>query len=234
MGIMSKHVAGRATLAIMWCVLAASLSSPAQQGAAMGGPLSVRTTSLPKGYLRQEYRFQLEAQGGISPLKWQFTGGSLPRGIALSEDGLLAGIPSEAGSFHFVVTVTDSGKPAQQQNQELDLQVVAPLLVAWSRDPKVAGKRVEGAVKVSNQTGQDFDLTVIVLAVSEKGRATAVGYQHFALKKNTIDLEIPFGENLPRGAYEVNVDVVAEVAATNTIYRARLVTGEKLRVQQGP
>jgi hypothetical protein len=215
-------------------LLALAGTAAAQQGAATGQPLSVRTTSLPKGYVRQGYRFQLEGQGGITPLKWQLTGGSLPRGIAISEDGSLAGIPSEAGSFHFVVTMTDSGKPAQQRNQELDLQVVAPLLVAWSRDPKIAGHRVEGAIKVSNQTGEDFDVTMVALAVDENGRATAVGYQHLALKKNTIDLEIPFGENLPQGAYEVNVDVVAEVAAINTIYRVRLVTADKLRVQQGP
>jgi hypothetical protein len=61
-----------------------------------------------------------------------------------------------------------------------------------------------------------------------------VGYQHFVLKNNTVDFEIPFGENLPHGAYALNLDAVAEVEATNTIYRARLVTGEKLQVQQGP
>jgi len=73
-----------------------------------------------------------------------------------------------------------------------------------------------------------------MLAVNEIGRATAVGYQHFTLKNNTADLEIPFGENLPRGSYDLNVDAVAEVPATNTIYRARLVPKEKLVVQQGP
>ena len=93
---------------------------------------------------------------------------------------------------------------------------------------------MECAVKAFNQTEQDFDLTVIVLAVNEIGRAIAVGYQHFTLNKSTADLELAFGENLPRGTYEVHVDVVGEVAATNTIYRARLVTGEKLQVQQGP
>ena len=63
--------------------------------------------------------------------------------------------------------------------------------------PKVNGRRVEGSIKVSNQTEQDFDFTFIALAVDPNGRATAVGYQHFALKKNTEEFEIPFGENLP-------------------------------------
>jgi hypothetical protein len=176
----------------------------------------------------------LEAQGGILPLKWEVTAGAQPEGIDLSPDGNLTGVPTEVDSFHFIVTVTDSGKPARALKKEFTLDVVAPLLVEWSRRPKVNGRRVEGAIKVSNQTEQDFDFTFIALAVDPTGRATAVGYQHFTLKKNTEEFEIPFGENLPFGAYDLSADGVAEVAATNTIYRARLSTGEKLQVQQGP
>ena len=197
-----------------------------QSGAAIGPPLAVQTVSPPKGFLRQPYHFQLEARGGITPLKWQVTEGALPRGITLSEDGTLSGAPTEVGRFRCVVTVTDSGKPAQQLNQLLSFEVVAPLLVQWSRYPKIVGPRVEGAVKVSNQTGQDFDFTVIALAVDETGRATAVGYQHFTLKQATLDFEIPFGENLPHGAYTLHLDAVGEVEATNTIYRARLASGQ--------
>ena len=101
---------------------------------------------------------------------------------------------------------------------------MAPLLIEWSKKPKITGRRLEGSIKVSNQTGQDFDLTFVALAVDPTGRATAVGYQHFTLKNNTDDFEIPFGENLPFGAYELHADAIAEVAETNTIYRARLTT----------
>ena len=87
---------------------------------------------------------------------------------------------------------------------------------------------------MSNQTEQDFDLTAIVMAVNEIGRATAIGYQRINLKKGTAELEIPFGENLPFGSYELDADVVAEVAATNSIYRARLVPKERFQIQQGP
>jgi hypothetical protein len=86
---------------------------------------------------------------------------------------------------------------------------------------------------VSNQTDRDFDLTVIVLAVNDIGRATAIGYQHFNLKKETRDLDIPFGETLSRGNYAVNVDVVGEEPISNRIFRARLVTGKET-VTQGP
>ena len=146
----------------------------------------------------------------------------------------MEGSPTQLGDFHFVLTLSDSGRPAQERNREFVLHVLSPLLVQWSNPARINGQRIEGSVKVSNPTGNDVDLTAVVLAVNEIGRATAIGYQHFTLKHDTIDLEIPFGENLPRGAYEVNVDVVAENAESNTIRRARLVTPGKLQVVQGP
>jgi len=209
-------------------------TSSAQQGGAIGEPIVLQTTSLPKGFLRQPYHFKLEAQGGILPLRWEITAGAQPPGVDLSIDGNLTGAPTEVDSFHFIVTITDSGKPARSQKKEFTIDVVAPLLVEWSKKPKVNGRRVEGAIKVSNQTDQDFDFTFIALAVDATGRATAVGYQHFTLKKNTDEFEIPFGENLPFGTYELDADAIAEVAATNTIHRVHLATQEKLQVQQGP
>jgi hypothetical protein len=206
----------------------------AQQGAASGPPLEVATSTLPKGYLRQLYEARLDARGGITPLKWDVTGGNLPAGIILKPDGVLTGAPTETGEFQFVVTVTDSGKPAAQRNQPLVLKIVSPLVVQWGKYPRVSGPRIEGSILVSNQTERDFDLTAIVMAVAENGRATAIGYQRIPLKKDTDSLEIPFGENLPFGAYELNADVVGEVAATNSIYRARLVPKEKIVIQQGP
>jgi len=209
-------------------------SSTAQQGAATGEPIVLATAPLPKGFLRQPYHFKLEAQGGITPLRWEVTNGSPPEGIELAPDGTLSGTPLEVDSFHFVVTVTDSGRPVAQKKKEFSLEVVAPLVVEWSKKPKITGHRLDAAIRVSNQTGEDFDFTVIALAVNENGRATAVGYQHFTLKKDTDEFEIPFGENLPQGSYDVNVDAVGEVEATNTIFRARLAPGGKLQVVQGP
>jgi hypothetical protein len=225
---------GRARLLLLLLFLPLLVGvANSQQGTGAGGELAVQTRSLPNGFVRREYRRPLLAEGGVTPLKWEISTGALPRGLVLSADGLLSGVPGESGVFRFVVTVTDSGNPSHQRNQELALRVIAPLLVEWSRYPKVSGQRVEGTVKVSNQTDDDFDLTFVAVAVNENGRATALGYQRFTLKKGTIDMEIPFGENLPHGTYEVNVDAVGEVAATNTIDRTRLVAN-KLDVQQGP
>jgi len=218
----------------LFLVLALLGSSPAQQGAATGEPLMFQTDLLPKGFLRRPYHFKLEAQGGITPLNWEVTSGTPPPGVELAPDGTLSGAPTEVDSFHFVVNITDSGKPTAQKKKEYTLDVVAPLVVEWSKKPKITGHRLEAAIRVSNQTGDDFDFTVVALAVDETGRATAVGYQRFTLKKNTDEFEIPFAENLPQGNYDLNVDAVGEVEATNAIYRARLAPGAKLQVVQGP
>lgn len=216
------------------CLCVVGSVAAAQQGAATGEPLVVLTTNLPKAYLRQHYEVHLEARGGITPLRWEITEGALPEGVLLARDGVLSGAPTETGEFRFTVTVTDGGRPAVQRNQQLVLTVVAPLMAQWGRYPKVTGRRLEGSITLSNQTGQDFDLTVIMMAVNEIGRATAIGYQRFTLRKDTTSVEIPFGENLPRGSYELDVDAVAEVAATNSIYRARMVPKERFQVQEGP
>jgi Putative Ig domain len=229
MGVANLRSAAFAIGPLLLCVLITSLGV-AQQA----GTLTIRAPSLSSAFVSQAYRVQLEAQNGTTPYKWLVSRGSLPKGLSLSEDGLLSGVPLEAGQFHFVVTVADSAKPAQQQDQELVLQVLAPLLAKWGSYPKVNGQRIEGSLKVSNQTGDGFDLTVIVVAVNENGRATALGYQHFTLEKNIIDKEIPFGENLPYGSYQVNADVVAEVPASNAIHRKRLVSNEPLQVVQQP
>lgn len=223
---------GAASFFILTLLALSSISSFAQQGAATGPPVAIKTTTLPKGYLQRLYRLEMHAEGGITPLKWALTSGALPAGIRLEPEGLLSGVPTQTGEFSFSATLTDSGIPRQQITQEFNLVVVTPLVVRWSRPPKVNGTRVDGAIKVSNQTGEDFDLTMVVLAVNENGRATAIGYQHFPLLRNTLDFEIPFGENLPNGAYNVNVDVIAEVPSINNIFRARLVTN--VRVVQGP
>jgi hypothetical protein len=197
-------------------------------------PLEIRTTTLPKAYVHKQLETRFEARGGTTPLKWELTDGSLPSGVNLSPDGVLSGSPAATGQFRFTVTVRDSGTPSYQVKQQLSLRVVAPLIAEWGRYPKVNGQRLEGSILVSNGTDDDFDLTVIVLAVNGTGRATAIGYQHFPLKKDSTSVEIPFGDNLPDDSYQLNVDVVAEVAEKDSIYRTRLVPKENFVVKVNP
>jgi hypothetical protein len=203
------------------------------QSASSSGALSIPVEGLPTASLWQQYTFRLPAAGGVGLYHWHLNGGALPAGLKLAEDGELSGTPQETGEFEFSLLLTDSDSPAKQLQKKFKLSLEAPLGLEWVRKAKVNGQRIEGSIKVSNRTGRDFDLTMVVLAVNETGRATAIGYQHFPLKMNTRDKEIPFGDTPSWGVYQVNVDVVAEEPVSNRIFRARLVI-PKLALIQGP
>jgi hypothetical protein len=153
--------------------------------------------------------------------------------MKLEDDGLLHGQAERTGEFQFTVSVTD-GRTQPAVQKQFVLRVTSALTVAWKAPARVNGNRIEGSVEVSNTTPNDMDLTYIVLAVAENGRATAIGYQHFMLQHGTIAKELPFGETLPRGGYVVHVDAVGEVAPKKLIYRERLQTPSALQVTVGP
>ena len=62
----------------------------------------IKTESLPDGILNMQYDFMVEADRDDF-LSWKVTSGALPEGIALSDEGMLSGIPTESGSFTFGV-----------------------------------------------------------------------------------------------------------------------------------
>lgn len=198
-------------------------------------PLRIENDSeLPDTYLRGPYETRLHAVGGVPALHWRIEKGTLPPGIVLESDGRLHGQAERAGEFQFTASVTDSGNPAQAAQKAFVIRVRTALTLNWKTRAHVNGNRIEGSAEVSNTTGDDMDLTFIVLAVAENGRATAIGYQHFLLHAGTLTRELSFGDTLPRGGYVVHVDAVAEVERRNVIYRERLQTPEPLQVAVGP
>jgi hypothetical protein len=188
---------------------------------------------LPDTFPLADYELRFRGRGGVVPLHWKVEKGTLPPGLKLDEDGLLHGRPERAGEFQFTVSVRDSGSQGAVQKGFI-LHVVSALTLNWKKEAHVNGNRIEGSVAVSNTTPDDIDLTYIVLAVPPNGRAVAIGYQHFPLRRGTVDMELPFGETLPRGGYVVHVDVIGEVAPKNVIHRQRLQTPAALQVAVGP
>ena len=79
----------------------------------------VTTTTIP--YARQDlpYLTRFTAEGGVAPYEWSISAGQLPSGIGLSEDGLMAGTSTEAGTFEFIVSVSDSGDRIGERQYEL-------------------------------------------------------------------------------------------------------------------
>ena len=223
----------RPLLLLALMILAAFYPCAAQQ-TADPTQLALDPVTLPTGAPRHEYKYQFKAHGGIPPYKYAISDGSLPTGMQLSADGLLTGAPPAIGQFRFTIAVTDSSNAPQKSSRAYLLKVVPPMLMEWKQYPHVSANRIDGSVIVSNSTESDFDFTFIVLAVAENGRATAIGYQRFALKSGVDTFEIPFGDTLPNGTYEIHVDAVAEVPDKDRIYRSRLQSKERLAIIVGP
>lgn len=198
-------------------------------------PLTITTESLPPPLVHQQYRAELKATGGVAPLEWKISRGNLPEGLDLdSPSGVISGVPEKLGELDVTISVIDS--VGNTISRDYKIKVVPPLLIQWSTFPRIQGDQILGSVKVSNGTKDSFDLTVVILAVNEYGKAFALGYQRFDLKPETVDVEIPFGQgsNLPVGAYVVHADAVAEVAAKNSIFRGRQQTPTPLVINSGP
>jgi hypothetical protein len=191
-------------------------------------------SELPETYPHAVYEVRFHAHGGVPVLHWKLEKGALPPGIKLEDSGLLHGQAEHTGEFQFTLSVTDGGKPQQSVQKGFVLRVRSAFSLNWKAPARVSGNRIEGSVEVSNTTPDDMDLTFYVLAVAENGRATAIGYQHFLLRRGTISKELPFGETLPHGGYVVHVDAVGEVPPKNLIYRENLQTPSALQVTVGP
>ena len=74
--------------------------------------MQVRTTTLPAGQVGVAYPPQsLVGSGGTPPYQWAMSPvsqSSLPPGLGLSAGGVLSGTPTTAGTFSFVVRMTDA------------------------------------------------------------------------------------------------------------------------------
>ena len=202
--------------------------------AAQTPPLAVVDQALPPLDKGVEFHILLHANGGVPPYVWSVASGDLPEGITLSPEGLLAGRPTKAGSFALTLKVEDSGQPAHSINKELQIVVSSSLLLEWLEAPRVHDNRIDGSLQVSNGSRDAFDLTVVIVAVADNGRATAIGYEHFPLKAGATSVKIPFGNTLPFGGYVIHADAVAEIPTRNAILRQRLQTPQPLQVAQGP
>jgi hypothetical protein len=197
-------------------------------------PLAISEGSLPPLEAGVEFHTLLHASGGVPPYVWSVASGDLPEGITLAPEGLMSGRPTKPGTVTLTLKVEDSGRPAHTISKEFTAVVSAPLLLEWLQAPKVHDNRIDGSVQVSNSSKETFDLTVVIVAVAENGRATAIGYERFALKAGANNVEISFGNTLPHGGYVIHADAIAEIPARNAILRQRLQTPEPLQIAPGP
>ncbi len=71
--------------------------------------LAITTTGFPAGQVQVSYSAPLQATGGTAPYTWSLLSGALPDGLSvISATGVIAGIPTAAGSFSFTIQVSDT------------------------------------------------------------------------------------------------------------------------------
>lgn len=110
---MRKLTSGLATvISITYCILLAGQPILAQDnGNGSEQKLTISPSTIPAGQYGVSYKAQtFKASGGKSPYTYSISAGALPRGLSLSDDGVLSGTPTAAGGYSFTITAQDAGK----------------------------------------------------------------------------------------------------------------------------
>jgi hypothetical protein len=88
-------------------------------------PLSIDTTSLPDGMVAFDYSQSIQATGGVAPLTWTVSSGSLPQNLKLGADSTnaanISGIPDTAQVATFTLYVKDTKNQTAVQSYTLNI-----------------------------------------------------------------------------------------------------------------
>lgn len=71
-------------------------------------PAEITTLTLPNGTVGVPYNQALQSTGFAQSLTWNVLSGVLPPGLALSSAGVIAGTPTAAGDYSFIVEASDA------------------------------------------------------------------------------------------------------------------------------
>ena len=141
--------------------------------------LAISTTSLSPGYVGVSYSTQLTSTGGISPINWTLTGGSLTgTGLTLSSSGLLSGTPliTESG-LSLTFQATDSATNQQQTKTiTLPLTVTNALSVTTPSLPTATvGNAYTFSLAAAGGAGTGYTWTVLSGASSLTALSISLG-----------------------------------------------------------
>ena len=91
---------------------------------ALSPPFAVTSSPiLPTTVNGRSFRATLRTDLGTTPYSWNLISGKLPTGLHLLRSGSIFGTPSEVGTFHFTVKVTDSSSPRQTATRRMTLRI---------------------------------------------------------------------------------------------------------------
>lgn len=109
----------------------AALSFAFAGSASAQGPAIV-TSSLPQGSVGAVYQAGFAVSGGTSPYRWTSTG-SVPPGLTVFTSGIIAGVPTAAGSFTFNLVVTDAN--SLSASKSFTVVITGPVLSITTTSP---------------------------------------------------------------------------------------------------
>ncbi len=86
--------------------------------------LSIICNNPPVGIPGVFYQHAFPVTGGVPPLVWSISDGSLPPGLTLNPDtGVLSGIPTLKGVYEFTVTITDANENSASVTCSIKIRV---------------------------------------------------------------------------------------------------------------
>lgn len=115
-------------------------------------PLLISTATLPDGDTATAYSARLEATGGVRPLTWATTAGALPQGLTLDGEGLVSGMPTEAGTFTVTIEVTDADGTTDDRELTFEIEDASPMITSMLLPPARAGGPYNAQIEVTGGT----------------------------------------------------------------------------------
>src|SRR5438045_96549 len=106
--------------------------------------LRINTESLERCVVNRVCTRTLEASGGVPPLQWRITKGTLPPNLRLNPlSGIISGVARSDADFQITVEVVDSGKPRQRASRQFPF--VSQLRLDWKQPPVVHEDSITGS-----------------------------------------------------------------------------------------
>ena len=168
-------------------VQSAKPTPPAPPAPVVVPPLTVDTRGVPRASLGLTYTKTLAASGGTEPYAWTVASGTLPSGLALSNEGELAGTPTAVGEFAFVLQVADANGETAMHAFTIS---VADARVAPAPDAPTENSRNWSGYAVTGgpftSARGTFNVSTVTPAAQNASSAEWVGIDGFGPGSSTI------------------------------------------------
>jgi hypothetical protein len=181
------------------------------------------------------YTAQLAATGGDEAYTWSLANGSLPSGLTLTREGVIAGLPSASGTYSFVVQVSDMSTLANTSTQTLSITIA--LLAAGTNNSLLSGRYAFYMVGFEDlnledcgNTGEDTPEPMMMVGsfvADGNGNITQGEYDSY------VACEALTNAHAFTGTYAVGVDHRGKLVMTNIINNQSTFAFSVAQIQDG-